>query len=239
MPDAQPRSFQTTRWSLVVAAGGTTNPRSRAALADLCRVYWYPVYAFVRRSGKAADEAQDLTQGFFADLLQRKDLGAADPKRGKFRSWLLGCATHYLANRHDFDTAQKRGGGTPAVPLLGEDGEERYSHEPVEGVTPEQLYLRRWAMLLLGRVLADFREENVRAGKAARFDLLQPYLVDEGEASYARLGEELGINENAVKAAVHGLRERFRDRLRTEIAGTVASVEEIDEEIRELLAALA
>ena len=183
MPDAQPRSFQTTRWSLVVAAGGTTNPRSQAALAELCRLYWYPVYAFVRRSGKAPDDAQDLTQGFFAELLQRKDLGAADPTRGRFRSWLLGCAKHYLANRHDYETAQKRGGDMPAVPLDEGDAEGRYSHEPVEGVTPEQLYLRRWAMLLVGRVLTQFREERVRAGKVERFDLLQPYLVDEGEAS--------------------------------------------------------
>ena len=227
--------FQTTHWSLVVAAGGTTNPRSRAALAELCRLYWDPVCAFVRgHTRKSADDAQDLTQGLFADLLERKDFGAADPSLGRFRNWLLGCVKHYLANRHDYDTAQKR-----SPPPGEEDAENRYAREPVERVTPEQLYLRRWAMSLVGRVLAELREEKVRAGKVERFDLLQPYLVDEGEATYASLGTQLGINEGAVKVAVHSLRERFRDRLRSEIAGTVVSVEEIDEEIRQLLAALA
>lgn len=236
MTQTQPHSFQTTRWSLVIAAGGTTNPRSQAALSELCRLYWYPVYAFIRRSQHSADAAQDLTQGFFADLLQRKDVGTADAQRGKFRSWLLGCVKHHLANRHDHDTALKRGGGLESVSL--EDAEDRYAQEPVDGQTPEQLYLRRWAMMLISRVLAELRDEKVREGKVERFDLLQPYLVDEGETTYAVLGEALGLNANAVKVAVHSLRERFRDRLRIEIAGTVTSVEEIDEEIRQLLAAL-
>lgn len=237
MPDAQRRSFQTTRWSLVVAAGGTTSPGSRAALSDLCGIYWYPVYAFIRRGGKSPSDAQDLTQGFFADLLERKDLGGANPERGRFRDWLLGCAKHFLANQRDHDSAQKRGGGATVVPL--EDAENKYGREPVLGVNPEQLYLRRWAMLLVERVLNELREEQVRAGKAKRFDLLQPYLVDAGEASYSALGVQLELKENAVKQAVHSLRERFRDRLRTEIARTVISVEEIDEEIRQILAALA
>lgn len=239
MVQAQPRSFQTTRWSLVLAAGGTTSPRSEVALAELCRLYWYPVYAFVRRTGKSADASLDLTQGFFADLLQRKAVGVADPARGRFRSWLLGCLKHHLANRHDHDTAQKRGGGTPTVPLDGEDAEGRYSREPVEGVTPEKLYLRRWVLLLVDRVLTELREEKVRAGTVERFDRLKPYLVDEGEASHTELGGDLGMDANAVKQAIHRLRERFRDRLRTEVAGTVESVEEIDDEVRLLLAALA
>jgi RNA polymerase sigma-70 factor (ECF subfamily) len=239
MPVAQPRSFQTTRWSLVVAAGGTTSPVSKAALDELCRLYWYPVFAFIRRSGNSADDAEDLTQGFFADLLQRDDFGTADPTRGKFRSWLLGCVKHYLANRRDHAAALKRGGGTPPLSIDRDDAEARYAYEPVDGVTPEQLYLRRWAMQLIGRVLAELREEMVRASKVRRFDLLEPYLVEEGDLSYAQVAELLESNANNVKQAVSNLREKFRGRLRAEIAGTVMSIDEVDEEIRLLLAALA
>jgi DNA-directed RNA polymerase specialized sigma24 family protein len=233
------RRLPMTRWSLVLRAGGATSATSKAALADLCGLYWYPVYAFVRRSGKASHDAHDLTQGFFADLLQRQDLGTADPKRGRFRSWLLGCVKNYLANQHDFDTAQKRGGGVPLVSIDGEDAERRYGGEPEDGRTPEKLYFRRWISTLLERVLCEMREERVRGGTVNRFDLLRPYLVDEGEATYAQLAEVLGIETNAVKQAVHHLRLRFRDRLRAEISGTVESVDEIDDELRQLFAALA
>ena len=179
-----------------------------------------------------------MTQGIFADLLQRKDFSAADPARGKFRSWLLGCARHYLANRQDSETAQKRGGGALPVSLDAEGTEGRYAREPTDGVTAEQLYLRRWVMAVVDRVLTELREERAANGGVARFDLLKPYLVDEGEASYAELGAVLALKENAVKQAVHTLRDGFRDRLRAEIAGTVESAEDIDGEIRELLAAL-
>ena len=232
MHQAQPRRFQTTRWSLVVAAGGTTSAQSKAALSDLCGLYWYPVYAFIRRSGKTAADAQDLTQGLFADLMKRKDLQSADPSRGRFRSWLLGCARHYLANQHDANTALKRGG---QAPIATENPEGLYALEPTDGITAEQLYLRRWSMLLLAQVLSELRAE---ATSTERFDLLRPYLVDEAEESYAQLGPRLGLNENAVKQAVFSLRERFRERLRAEISGTVASVGEVDDEIRQLLAAL-
>lgn len=231
-------TFQTTRWSLVVAAGGATNARSKRALSELCGLYWDPVHAFVRHGERSPEAARDLTQGFFEDLLQRNDLGTVDPTRGKFRSWLLGCVKHYLAKERAHHQAQKRGGGVEAVPLHLAAAEERSTREPTDGVTPEQLYLRRWAMLLLGRVLDELREEKVRTGKVERFDLLQPFLVDQGESSYATVGLALGLKDNAVKVAVHGLRERFRERLRAEIAGTVVSAEEIDEEIRQLLAAL-
>lgn len=228
MADPLPRRFQTTRWSLVLAAGGTTSPRSKAALEALCHLYWYPVYAYVRRSGKTPEDAEDLTQGLFADLLNRKDLQAADPSRGRFRSWLLGCAKHYLANQHDQKTALKRGGK--------ETLEARYLLEPTDGVTAEQLYFRRWSMVLISQVLEDLRAEST---DVARFELLSPYLVDEGDESYAALGPRLGLKENAVKQAVHALRERFRQRLRAEISGTVESVEDVDDELRHLLAALA
>lgn len=238
MSQTQPRTFRTTRWSLVLAAAGTTGPTSKAALADLCRLYWYPLYVYVRRKGESPADAEELTQGIFADLLERKDLGKADPARGKFRSWMMGRTNHYLANRHDFKTAQKRGGGNPLLSLDEQDAEGRYAHEATDGVTAEQLYLRRWAMAVVQRVLTELRDEKVAMGKVARFDVLKPYLVDEGEESYARIGALLSLNEGAVKTAVCTLRDSFRDRLRAEIAGTVDSVDDIDAEIRELLAAL-
>lgn len=238
MTHAQPRSFQTTRWSLVIAAGGTTNPQSREALEELCRIYWYPLYAFVRRGGCSPEDALDRTQGFFADLLHRKDFAGTSPDRGRFRSWLLGCLKHYLANVHARETAEKRGGKIAVVPLDGPGAEARYAREPADGLDPEKLYVRRWLLEILDRVLGELREERVRAGKGELFERLKPFIVHEGEESYAALAAELSMSVGALKVAIHRLRDSYQDRVHAEILRTVESPGDVAEELRLLLASL-
>lgn len=226
--------FATTRWSLVAAANG---PAARQALAELCRMYWYPVYAFVRRSGRPADDAGDLTQEFFARLIERAGVAGADRAKGRFRSYLLGACRHFLANERDRAAAQKRGGGRAVGSLDVADAEHRYAAEPADGRTPEQIFERRWALTLLDGVLAGLRAEYAAAGQDALFDRLKSSLT--GDAGpYADLAAELGLTEGAVKVAAHRLRRRYRDRLRAAIAETVATPEEVEAEIRDLFAAL-
>jgi RNA polymerase sigma factor (sigma-70 family) len=227
--------FATTRWSLVAAAKG---PAARQALAELCGLYWYPVYAFVRRRGHPADDAGDLTQEFFARLIEKGGIAGADPAKGRFRSYLLGACRHFLANEHDRAAAQKRGGGRAVGSLDLADAERRYAAEPADGRTPEQVFERRWALTLLDGVLAGLRAEYGTAGQGVLFDRLKSSLA--GDAGpYAELAADLGLTEGAVKVAAHRLRRRYRDRLRTAIAETVATPEEVDAEIRDLFAALA
>jgi RNA polymerase sigma factor (sigma-70 family) len=231
--------FATTHWSMVVAAGDRATPRSQEALSRLCEAYWYPLYVYVRRWGHGADEAQDLTQEFFARLMEKGYLRQADPQRGRFRSFLLAALKHFLANERDRAGAQKRGGGRPPLPLEIENAEGRYSLEPADPETPEKIFERRWALTLLDKVLSRLRDEYHRAGKGALFDLLKD-LLTAGKAGepYARLGAELGMSEGAVKVAVHRLRRRFGELLREEIAQTVADPQDVDDEIRYLFAAL-
>jgi len=230
--------FATTRWSMVAAAQDPTAPHAREALAELCRLYWYPVYAYVRRRGHDHHAAQDLTQAFFARLLERHDLAAADRTRGRFRSYLLTACQHFLANEHDRETAKKRGGGRARVPLdlAGADG--RYSREPADEETPERVFDRQWALGLLDRALGGLREEYTGSGRAKLFDALKDCLPGGAAVPYADLAGRLGMTEGAVKVAVHRLRQRYRDRLREVIADTVATPEEVDDEIRDLFAAL-
>ncbi|HEY1377696.1 MAG TPA: sigma-70 family RNA polymerase sigma factor [Gemmataceae bacterium] len=229
MPD-----FATTRWSLVAAA---KDPAARQALADLCGLYWYPVYAFVRRRGYSADDAGDLTQEFFARLIEKAGVAGADPAKGRFRSYLLGACRHFLANERDRAAAQKRGGGRPVGSLDLADAERRYAAEPADGRTPEQVFERRWALTLLDGVLAGLRAEYAAAGQDVLFDRLKSSLT--GDAGpYVELAAELGLTEGAVKVAAHRLRRRYRDRLRAAIAETVATPEDIEAEIRDLFAAL-
>jgi len=230
--------FATTRWSLVAAAGDPAAPDSRQALAELCRAYWYPVYAYVRRRGHDHHAAQDLTQAFFARLLEKNDLAAADRTRGRFRSYLLTACQHFLANEHDRETARKRGGGKAHLPLdfAGADG--RYSREPADEATPERVFDRRWALELLDRAVGELRSEYEQSGRAKLFDALKDCLAGKAEVAYADLARQLGMTEGAVKVAVHRLRQRYRDRLREAIADTVATPEEVDDEIRDLFAAL-
>jgi RNA polymerase sigma-70 factor (ECF subfamily) len=233
------RRFATTRWSQVLAAGQTSTGESREALARLCESYWYPLYAYVRRWGHDADQAQDLTQAFFAKLLEKHYLRAADPARGRFRSFLLASLKHFLLNEADRTGAAKRGGRTMVVPLEFENAEGRYSREPADAETPETIYERRWALVLLERTLGRLRGEFEAAGKQVLFARLEGHLTGDHETlPYADLGVELGMSEGAVKVAMHRLRRRFGALLREEINQTVSDPAEVDDEIRDLFRAL-
>jgi RNA polymerase sigma-70 factor (ECF subfamily) len=233
------RQFATTRWSLVLAAGKRSSPQSSAALATLCENYWYPLYAYVRRRGHEANEAEDFTQAFFARLLEKNDLAAADPERGRFRSFLLASLKHFLANEWDRARAEKRGGGRAALSIDFGTAEERYRAEPTHDLTPEKIFERRWALVLLENVLARLHDESAQAGKADSFDRLKGFLTGEQSAgTYGQLAAELNMSEGAVKVAVHRLRRRYRELLRAEIEETVADPDEIDQEIRALFSAL-
>jgi DNA-directed RNA polymerase specialized sigma24 family protein len=238
---ADPKRFPTTRVSLVLAAGEGGTPRSREALATLCGIYWYPIYAYLRRLGYTADAAEDYTQGFFARLLDKNYLRQFERERGRFRSFLLGCLKHFLAHEQHWQRARKRGGGMSPLPLdhVFQDAERRYSREPRDESTPEKIFGRQWAMTLLGRVNARLEQEAASGPKAAHFDRLKALLTGaDGELRYAQLAAELGTTEGAVKVAVHRLRQRFRECLREEIAQTLDGTDDIDGEIRYLMAAL-
>jgi RNA polymerase sigma-70 factor (ECF subfamily) len=235
-PSPNPR-FATTRWTLIAAAQRAA-PEARAALADLCRAYWYPLYAYIRRRGHDAGAAEDLTQAFFTRLIEKDVLAVASPDRGRFRSFLLKACQHFLANEHERAQALKRGGGRVVSLELG-DAEGRYRLEPTHGQTPERLFERRWALTLLAQVLGRLRDEYDARGKGRLFEALKGQLGGERTAAYAALGAELGLKEGAVKAAVHRLRKRYGELLRAEIADTVASPAEVEDEIRALFAAVA
>lgn len=230
--------FATTRWTLVAAARDPAAPEARRALADLCRLYWYPVYAHVRRRGHGRHAAEDLTQGFFARLLETNDLAAADQTRGRFRSFLLAACRHYLANRHKYETAQKRGGGRAHLPLESGDADRRFAGEPAHADTPEREFDRRWAFELLARAVDGLRAEYAESGRAKLFDALKDCLTGGADVGYAKLADQLGMTVGAVKVAVHRLRQRYRDRLRAAVADTVAGPDRVDEELRDLFAAL-
>jgi RNA polymerase sigma factor (sigma-70 family) len=233
--------FPTTRVSLVRAAAGGSDRQSREALATLCGMYWYPLYAYVRRSGHDADEAQDLTQGFIVRLLEKKSLRHFQQERGRFRSFLLASLKHFLANERDAVRAQKRGGGLAPVPLSValHTGEHRYSLEPRDEMTPERIFEKQWALDLLNRVLDHLREESAASGKSEQFDRLRGCLTgDDNRIGYGELAGQLDMSEGAVKVAVHRLRLRFHEALRQEIAITVTNQTEIGDEIRYLLTVL-
>jgi RNA polymerase sigma-70 factor (ECF subfamily) len=233
-------AFVTTHWSVVLTAGRTDTVRAQNALAKLCSTYWYPLYAYVRRRGQSPEDAQDLTQEFFARLLERNWIGRADQQKGRFRSFLLSAMNCFLADEWDKARAQKRGGGQTAVPLQFDTAETRYGHEPADTVTPEQNFERRWALTLLEEVLRQLRSTYEQDGRTELFEALHPCLIGDRTAQpYSELAARLGVNEGTVKSAVHRLRQRYRQVLRDEIAQTVAEPGEIDEELRHLFAVLA
>lgn len=234
---AKPRNyFATTHWSVVLNAGQSETTRGRDALAVLCETYWYPLYAYVRRQGHLPHDAEDLTQEFFARLLESESLAGVSPEKGKFRTFLLVALKRFLANEWHRANSQKRGGGSFRVPLQGHTAETRYVSEPIEELTAEKLYERRWALTLLDRVLERLSHEFKIAGKSELFEKLKPYLVvEKGAIPYAEAAIASGLNEGAFKVAVHRLRRRFRELFRDEVAHTVAKSAEIDEEIRHLL----
>jgi RNA polymerase sigma-70 factor (ECF subfamily) len=225
---------------VVLAAGGTPSPESAAALERLCSSYWYPLYAFVRRSGHSPPDAQDFTQEFFACLLEHNWIIRADRHKGRFRSFLLMAMKRFLANEWDKVMTLKRGGQVRLISFDMDTAETRYSREPADTRTPEQVFEKQWALELLESVLNRLREEHARDGKAMLFDTLKPCLVGSRESQpYASFASELGMTEGAVKVAVCRLRERYRERLKEEIAHTVASPAEVDEELRHLFRVMA
>jgi RNA polymerase sigma factor (sigma-70 family) len=233
-------AFVTTHWSVVLTAGQTNTPHARDALSNLCQTYWYPLYAYVRRRGHTPEDAQDLTQEFFARLLDKNWVANADQAKGRFRSFLLSAMNHFLADEWDKARAQKRGGGVPLVLLQFDTAETRYGIEPADPMTPERSFERRWALTLLEEVLNRLRTAYEQEGKADLFARLHPCLVGERTAQpYADLAETIGVSEGTVKSAVHRLRQRYRQLLRDEIANTVAIADEVDEELRHLFAVLA
>lgn len=231
--------FQTTHWSLVLAARTGQSPESRTALEELCNAYWFPLYAFVRRQGYGAEEARDLTQGYFARLLERRDLRQVRPELGRFRSFLLASVKHFLSNELDRERAKKRGSGAPMLSLDTREAEVRYASEPADAMTPEVLFERKWATTVLERTLAQLDAEWTGADRAPRIRALRGFLAgDEEAASYREVGESLGMSEDAVKTTVYRLRKRFGELLRGEIEQTIRDPADVDDEIRHLLTVL-
>jgi RNA polymerase sigma-70 factor (ECF subfamily) len=239
-PDATRHEwFLTTHWSVVTAAGHGDSSRARVALEKLCRTYWYPLYTFVRRLGHRPHDAEDLVQGFFAQCVEKNYLGAADSAKGRFRSFLLLALKRFLANQHDRDRAQKRGGPMPPFSLDSLTAEQRYALEPADQLSADRLFERRWALTLLDNVLACLRDEYADAGRLEVFETLKDALGGAGrETPYATLAKQLGTTVGAVKVSVHRLRRRYRELLESEIAHTVGSPEEVADERRYLLGVL-
>lgn len=235
----QPQQFVTTHWSQVIAAGGSDSSQARSSLEQLCCCYWYPLYAFARRSGKSPEDAQDLTQGFFAGLLEKNYIADADREKGRFRTFLIAAFKHFLAKEWRREQALKRGGDQVFVPIDADDAESRYGFEPADQSTPERIFERRWAMMVLERTLATLRAEYEDAGKGAIFNHLKGIITaGKTDLPYAELAEQLKLSEGAVKVAAHRMKQRYRDTLRRQIADTVGSEAEVDAELRNLMAAL-
>ena len=226
------RRFATTRWSLVIRASEKWADGSAEALTTLCETYWYPLYAYARRRGLDVEDAQDLTQAFFARVLSGDFLAQATPERGRFRAFLVTAFKYFLANSRDYATADKRGGGHR--PLSLEDAESRYAREPADEATPESLYEQRWALTLLQNTVEELARKADRAGRRRQFECLRSLLTGD-ETPYKQIGEQLAISEAAVKVAVHRLRRQFANVLRDLIADTVESPEAIDDELRYLM----
>src|SRR5438552_12877896 len=236
--DAGGVTFVTTHWSVVLAAQGRS-PAADEALEKLCRTYWWPLYGFVRRSGYSPEEAQDLTQGFFALLLERRDLDVVRQEKGRLRSYLLVSLKNFLAKARRHELAVKRGEGQALVPLDELLTRERADVEPTDTLTADRVFERRWALTLLEQVLARLEREYQSAGNAKLFDCLKEFLSDEpGRRSQAEVATELGMTENAVKQAFHRLRQRYRQLLRDEIAQTVAVPGDVEDELRHFISVL-
>jgi len=238
LPD--PRQFATTHWSLVCAArlDEESQTRGREALGELCRCYWYPLYAFVRSRGYSADDAQDLTQGFFARIIETGGFTSADRNRGRFRSYLLGAMKHFLTNEWHRSQAQKRGGQIQFVEWDGGDLEARYAGTGKKADDAELVFDREWAMETVAGALRRLREEMEKVGKGEQFEALKGSLTGEEELRRDEMAAKLQMTEGAVKVAVHRLRERYRKLLRAIIAETVSNEEELDDEMHYLIAIL-
>jgi RNA polymerase sigma factor (sigma-70 family) len=239
-PVHDPRHFATTHWSLVRAArlDETSQTRAREALEELCRAYWYPLYAFVRSRGYSAVDAQDLTQTFFARIIETGGFASADRERGRFRSYLLGAMKHFLANEWHRAQAQKRGGRVKFIEFDALDPEVRYAGASNPSDNPDHLFDREWALQIVAGALQALREEMTKAGKSEQFDALKGSLTGQDESPREHIAARLGMSTGAVKVAVHRLRQRYRTLLRDAIAQTVSSEADLDDEMRYLIAAL-
>jgi RNA polymerase sigma factor (sigma-70 family) len=230
--------FTTTHWSIVLEAQGESLA-AQEALEKLCRTYWRPIFAFLRRQGIGPDEAEDITQGFFAELLERRSLDEVRKEKGRLRSFLLGGLKYFLANEQRRAMAIKRGKGQRLIPLDELQADDRSEIEPADPMTPEMIYERRWALTVLERVLSRLKDEYLEAGNAALFDSLKELLPDEpGSPSQAEIGARLGMTENAIRQAFYRFRQRYQSLLREEIANTVATPGDIEDELRHLIAVL-
>jgi len=238
-PSGNAGTFVTTRWTDVFRAGDTSTVGADTALARLCQGYWYPLYAFVRRQGRSPEESEDLTQEFFARMIEKRWVSDADPARGRFRSFLLTALKRFLANEWHRARTQKRGGDQTFLTLDRDTAEARFQQEPADENTPDKAYDRAWALSLLAAVLDKLSEEQQHAGQAALFEVLKPCLAGMGtEQPYDQIAARLGMTEGAIKTSVHRLRRRYRDLLRQEIAGTLEQDSEVEAEMRHLMQAL-
>jgi RNA polymerase sigma factor (sigma-70 family) len=233
-----PLAFTTTHWSLVLTAQ-EESPAAHEALEKLCRIYWRPIYSFVQRQGFGLEEAKDITQGFFAQLLERRSFNAVRKEKGRLRSYLLGALKYFLADERRRASAIKRGKGQRLIPLEELRADERVEIEPADSVTAELIYERRWALTVLEQVLSRLKDEYQAAGNAILFDSLKQLLPDEpGSPSQAQIAAQLGMTENAVRQAFYRFRQRYQSLLREEIAHTVATPADIEDELRHLIAVL-
>ena len=220
----------------MVAAADSKSPDAKSALASLCETYWFPVYAFIRRSGHPHEAAQDLTQGFFTKVLEKNYFKDAKKERGRFRSFLLTSVRHYLSNQRDWDNAAKRGGGAPHLSMEFDDGDRKYQIEPVEDETPERIYERRWALAALDAAITRVSGKYEGAGRRKLFDKLRPFLTGDDPQSYATLASDLKMTEGSLRVAVYRLRQQFAECLREVIGETVEEQEEVADELRHLMA---
>jgi RNA polymerase sigma-70 factor (ECF subfamily) len=238
-PNPSAAVFRTTQWTRICLARGVQSTQARAALGELCKIYWYPLYAFVRRSGYAREDAQDLVQGFFARLLSQDWLAQVDQSKGRFRSFLLAALKHFLANELDKARALKRGGAQQFLSLDGVTAESRYRLEPAHLDSPDKIFERRWAIQLLDKALAALQQEHNQEGKGTVFETLKDCLTGSRDSiHYAELAPRLGVSVGALKVIVHRFRQRYRELLREEVSQTVAAPDQIDDEMRHLVKVL-
>jgi len=235
-PEPNQRRFVTTRWSLVLATRQPDSPEAASALQTLCETYWFPVYGYIRRSGRSSDDARDLTQAFFTRVLEKNYFRDAEKTRGRFRTFLLASVRHFVANERDAEMARKRGGGFEHVSLEVETEERRFHREPSEDDTPERIYERRWALASLEAAMKRLSERYQDPARRRLFDELKPLLTGDEPASYAVLSNRLGATEGALRVAVHRLRRQFAACLREVIAETVDDQQAVDDELRYLMA---